>query len=266
MKPGPGPLFLTGRLRFRYPLEDDGRTPAWTKIRAARQGCSLMNKRTCSFLFIGVLTLAFLNGPLVGQEKKPTPLKPAEVREYHGEKLDSISQFEENSIKGPQRIDIAAYRLKVTGAVAKAASYRYQDVLARPSFAKVTTIHCVEGWDVKVLWEGILLKDLIAESAPRSAAVTVIFKSADGYSSSLPWEYIRRKNILLAYNMNAIPLPEERGYPFLVVAEDKWGYKWAKWVTEIELSTDPNYRGYWESRGYSNNGDQKGPIFEPKKK
>jgi DMSO/TMAO reductase YedYZ molybdopterin-dependent catalytic subunit len=218
------------------------------------------------FLFAGVLGFAFLNGTLVGQEKKPLPPKAVEILEYKGEKLDSISQFEENSIKGPQRVDIAAYRLKVTGAVAKAASYRYQDVLARPSFAKVTTIHCVEGWDVKILWEGLLLKDLIAESGPRPEAVTVIFKSADGYSSSLPLAYIREKNILLSYKMNGIPVPAERGFPFLVVAEDKWGYKWAKWVTEIELSTDPNYRGYWESRGYSQNGDHSGPIFEPKKK
>ena len=154
----------------------------------------------------------------------------------------------------------------MTGAVAKPAVFRYQDVLARPSLAKITTIHCVEGWDVKVLWEGVLLKDLIADSMPRPDAVTVIFKSADGYSSSLPWDYVRDRSILLAFKMNGLPVPEERGFPFLVVAEDKWGYKWAKWVTEIELSTDRNFRGYWESRGYSKDGDQKGPIFEPKKK
>jgi len=38
----------------------------------------------------------------------------------------------------------------------------------------------------------------------------------------------------------------------LVVAEDKLGYKWARWVNEIELSDDENYKGYWEKRGYSN--------------
>ena len=225
-----------------------------------------MNNKFCVGLVAGFLGVALFIGPLSSQGKKPLPLKAIEIREYKGEKLDSLSQFEENSIKGPKRVDIASYRLKVTGAVAKAASYFYQDVLVRPSFAKVTTIHCVEGWDVKVLWEGVLLKDLIAESAPRTDAVTVIFKSADGYSSSLPWDYVRNRNILLAFKMNGIPVPAERGFPFLVVAEDKWGYKWAKWVTEIELSTDPNYWGYWESRGYSQNGDHSGPIFEPKKK
>jgi Sulfite oxidase and related enzymes len=40
-----------------------------------------------------------------------------------------------------------------------------------------------------------------------------------------------------------------------LVAEQKWGYKWIKWITKIELSNDPNYKGYWESRGYSNGGN-----------
>jgi DMSO/TMAO reductase YedYZ molybdopterin-dependent catalytic subunit len=62
--------------------------------------------------------------------------------------------------------------------------------------------------------------------------------------------------------MNGAPLLPERGFPLQVVAESKWGYKWVKWVTQIELSPDPNYRGYWEQRGYSNNGELEGPIFE----
>jgi DMSO/TMAO reductase YedYZ molybdopterin-dependent catalytic subunit len=225
-----------------------------------------MNNKFCMGLVAGFIGFALFIGSLPGQEKKPLPLKPVEIREYRGQKLDSVLQFEENSIKGPKRVDIASYRLKVSGAVAKPAVYRYQDVLARPSLARVVTIHCVEGWDVKILWEGVALVDLIAESAPRADAVTVIFKSADGFSSSLPLDYVRSRAILLAYKMNGIPVPEERGFPFVVVAEDKWGYQWAKWVTEIELSTNPNYRGYWESRGYSLNGDQSGPIFEPRKK
>ena len=37
-----------------------------------------------------------------------------------------------------------------------------------------------------------------------------------------------------------------------MVAEDRFGYKWAKWVTGIEVSDEPNYQGYWEKRGYDN--------------
>jgi DMSO/TMAO reductase YedYZ molybdopterin-dependent catalytic subunit len=61
--------------------------------------------------------------------------------------------------------------------------------------------------------------------------------------------------------MNGIPVPEERGYPFVLVAQDKWGYKWIKWVVKIEVSNDQSFRGYWESRGYNNDGDKSGPVF-----
>lgn len=52
--------------------------------------------------------------------------------------------------------------------------------------------------------------------------------------------------------MNGLELPPERGFPFQLVAESKYGYKWIKWITEIELSGDANCEGYWESRGYPN--------------
>jgi DMSO/TMAO reductase YedYZ molybdopterin-dependent catalytic subunit len=62
--------------------------------------------------------------------------------------------------------------------------------------------------------------------------------------------------------MNGVTIPPERGYPFQLVAEQKWGYKWIKWVTEIELSDDVNYRGYWEQGGFSNDGSLDKPSFD----
>ncbi len=66
----------------------------------------------------------------------------------------------------------------------------------------------------------------------------------------------------MAYKMNGLTLPPERGFPFQLVAEKKWGYKWIKWITGIELSDDEDYRGYWESRGYSNEADLEKGFFE----
>jgi len=113
----------------------------------------------------------------------------------------------------------------------------------------------VEGWGVDILWEGILLEDLIDSAHALSGARQVIFHAHDGYTTSLPLEYIRDNDILLAYKMNGVTLPPERGFPFQLVAEEKWGYKWIKWVTKIELSDDAGYRGYWEDRGYSDDAD-----------
>ena len=183
-------------------------------------------------------------------------LTAVEIKEYEGEDLSSITDFHENSIKGTQRVELESYRLKVDGLVETPLEYALGEVTGgHESYRKVVTLHCVEGWSAKILWEGVLVKDLIEEAKASPEANTVIFHAHDGYTTSLPLDYVMGQGILLAYKMNGVVLPPERGAPFQLVAESKWGYKWIKWVTEIELSDDVNYQGYWESRGYSNDAD-----------
>jgi len=188
-------------------------------------------------------------------------LSGVEVREYQGERLSSVADFRENSIRGPQHLDAESYRLEVAGLVDRPLNLTYAEALGRQRYRKAVTLYCVEGWDVSILWEGVLVEDLLAEAKPKPEANTVIFYAVDGYSTSLPLSYIRDRGILLAYGMNNVTLPPERGFPFQLVAEDKWGYKWIKWVNRIELSDDPAYEGYWENRGYSNTGDLDKPFF-----
>jgi len=190
-------------------------------------------------------------------------LTAVEVREYQGERLSSIADFHENAIRGPQKVNISTYSLSVKGLVGKNMSYTYSDILASfPHYRKVVTLYCVEGWNVRILWDGILVSDLIDRAGPSPGANVVIFRAVDGYSTSLPLAFIRERNILLAYAMNNVTLPPERGFPFELVAEDKWGYKYIKWVKEIELSDDASYRGYWESRGFSQDGSLERGYFD----
>lgn len=192
-----------------------------------------------------------------------TKLDAVEIQEYQGEKLSSISDFHENSIKGPQKINISTYHLTITGLVKNPQTLTYDKVLSTfQHYKKVVTLNCVEGWSVTILWEGILIKDLLNMAEPDQNATTIIFKASDGYTTSFPLNYTTDNNILLAYKMNNATIPPERGYPFQLVAESKWGYKWIKWVTDIELSNNQNYQGYWERRGYSNNGDLNESFFE----
>jgi len=198
-----------------------------------------------------------------GRDSSPVELESAEVRQYQGEDLSSINDFRENSIKGPQYVDRETYRLEVTGLVENPATYTYDAVVdGHTHYEKVVTLNCVEGWSVDILWEGVLLSDLMAEVRPTPDARVVIFHAADGYTSSLPIEYLRDKSIIMAYKMNGVAIPPERGFPFMLVAESKWGYKWVKWITGIEFSDDISYKGYWEDRGYSNDGDVGSDFFQ----
>jgi len=178
-----------------------------------------------------------------------------EIREYEGARLDPTIGPRDNSIKGIQNVNIETYSLKITGLVDKPVDLKYQDVLGLDPYERKITLYCVEGWDATILWKGVLLEDLINISGMSPEANTVIFHAVDGYTTSLPLETIIDNELILAYSANGLELPPEMGYPFIVVAEDKLGYKWARWVSEIELSDDENYRGFWEQRGYSNEAD-----------
>lgn len=210
---------------------------------------------TLAILF-SALWLA-LGGCTMEREKDRTgELKPVEIREYQGEKLSSVDDFRENSIKGPQYIDIETYKLEINGLVENPRSYTYDEVIEDyKHYKKAVTLDCVEGWNVTILWEGMLVRDLLEEAKPLPEAKIIIFHAYDGYTTSLPLDYIMNRDILMAHRMNEITIPSERGFPFQLVAESKWGYKWIKWITRIELSDDVNYRGFWESEGYSNSAD-----------
>jgi DMSO/TMAO reductase YedYZ molybdopterin-dependent catalytic subunit len=210
-------------------------------------------------LLLSVIILAALAGNRIWTNlatRETNTLNSVEIKEYKGQKLGSIDDFRENSINGPQYINMSTYRLVVSGLVNNETVYTYDDVIDKhANYEKVVTIHCVEGWDVTILWEGVLAKDLLQEAGYNSSSNVVIFYAQDGYSTSLPLSYIINNNILIAYKMNGVVLLPQRGFPFQLVAESKYGYKWIKWITRIEVSNDVNYRGYWESRGFSNDAD-----------
>ena len=191
----------------------------------------------------------------------PQPLPSVEVRNYEGQDLSSVKDFRENSIKGPRIVDRASYRLAIDGLVTKPLTLTYDQLIDRKAYSKVVTLHCVEGWDATILWEGVKVKDVLAQAGYDLKAALVIFTADDGYTTSLPLPYLIDRDILLAYKMNGAEMIPERGFPFALVAEDKWGYKWIKWVTGMEVSNDTSFRGYWEQRGYNQNGDLRGPMF-----
>ena len=220
---------------------------------------SISNKKLIGAAFLVLVVFAAVSVVIIvwwtTTVDKPDYVQ-VEIREYEGKDLSSISAFRENSIKGPQQIDITDYRLNVTGLVNKNLTYAYDEIVnSFPLQKKVIRLHCVEGWSVTIFWEGFLVEDLIETADVDPNATTVIFYAHDGYSTALPLDFIIDKNIMIAYKMNNVTLPPERGFPFQLVAESKLGYKWIKWLISIELSENQGYLGTWERQGYPNAAD-----------
>ena len=213
---------------------------------------------TVLFLMLAVLSSCSSSdpvGPDGTTEATDNRYSQLEIREYEGTRLDPSVGPRDNSIAGIQNVESEGYALNITGLVKEEKSLTYEEVLGMPAAEKLITLYCVEGWEATVLWEGVPIGELINLAEADGEANTVIFHCVDGYTTSMPLADILERNMILAYSSNGIPLPPALGFPFIVVAEDKWGYKWARWVDAIILSSDTEYKGYWEERGFGNGAD-----------
>jgi DMSO/TMAO reductase YedYZ molybdopterin-dependent catalytic subunit len=191
--------------------------------------------------------------------------REVEATEFQGKRLTPISEQGNNALAGTQSIDRNTYKLTVDGLVDNPLTLTYAQLLAYSQESWLMDLNCVEGWNFTAKWTGPELNAIFKDAKVKPEAKIAIFHTADvpeGYSS-MDLSYIRDNKIIIAIKLNDITLPPDRGFPFQVVAKSKYGYKWAKWVTRIELSSDINFRGYWEGVGYNNSADINGPAFEP---
>ncbi len=214
--------------------------------------------------FIALMMAISLSCANTPPQTPPAANGEIEATEFQGKTLTPIKDQGNNALAETQRIDRETYRLTVDGLVNKPLSLTYADLVAYPQESYLMEMDCVEGWGFVAKWTGPQINALLNDAGVKPEAKIVIFHTMDvpaGYSS-LDLSYIRDNNIILALRLNDITLPAYKGFPFQVVAKSKYGYKWAKWVTRIELSADTSFRGYWEKAGYSNNAEVGGPAFE----
>ena len=150
------------------------------------------------------------------------------------------------------RIDPAAYRLTIAGAVERPVTYTLDDLRALPRTEQVSDFHCVTGWSVyDVRWAGVRFRDLLAGAGPRHDAKALRFVSDEvPYDDTLSLPQALARDALLALDMDGKPLSEPHGFPARVVMPRMYGYKSVKWVTRIEVQTHLRHVGYWEQRGY----------------
>ncbi|MHB1376033.1 MAG: molybdopterin-dependent oxidoreductase [Candidatus Humimicrobiaceae bacterium] len=217
-----------------------------------------------SAIFVMITILFIACGNPASSSSASGAAKEVEATEFQGTKLTPINKQGNNALAGTQNIDRQTYRLIVDGLVENPLTLTYEQLSAYPQESWLMTFNCVEGWNFTAKWTGPQINSILKDAIVKPEAKIIIFHTTDvpnGYSS-LDLAYIRDNNILLALKLNDVTLPAERGFPFQVAAKSKFGYKWAKWVVRMEVSSDINFRGYWETAGYNNNADENGPAFE----
>ena len=172
---------------------------------------------------------AFLRPP--GSERRFTGSYDAARR--YGERFPVVSWLND----APPDIDASGWRLAVTGAVERELALAYEDLDPRRGVTAV--IDCTGGWYSEQDWRGVPLSDLLdlAGTHPEAASVTVT--SATGYYRRFSMDEAR--GYVLATHVGGSPLSRGHGYPARLVAPDKRGFEWVKWVTSIEVNESPKW-------------------------
>lgn len=157
------------------------------------------------------------------------------------------------------------YRLTVTGAVARPASFTLADLHALPRQNQITRHDCVEGWSAIAKWSGVRLAHVLKHVQPTAQARFLLFECFDTMEQGLsgPVKYYETIDMvdaahpqtILALGMNDQPLPVANGAPVRLRVERQLGYKMAKYVRAIHVIPDfgqiaGGRGGYWEDRGY----------------
>jgi hypothetical protein len=131
----------------------------------------------------------------------------------------------------PAPLDLTSWRLRVTGNVAN--PLELDHAALRREVATIATIDCTGGIYATREWAGLGLANLLDDAAPAPDATTVWFISTTGHRWPLPLAEARRA--LLATHVGGEPLAHAHGYPLRLVAPERRGFQWIKWLTAIEV-------------------------------
>ncbi|MDP9282044.1 MAG: molybdopterin-dependent oxidoreductase [Chloroflexota bacterium] len=153
------------------------------------------------------------------------------------------------------RVDIATWKLDVTGAVEAPFALTYDELLDLDAIEQVHTLECISnptGGELisTAIWTGVRMRDLLQRARPTAKAFDVVLTSVDGYVDSFPIAKALEPETLLVYLMNGKTLPQDHGYPVRTLVPNIYGMKNVKWLRSIEVVTFDKL-GYWQEGGWS---------------
>jgi len=171
---------------------------------------------------------------------------------FSASELTAFSKFPINDydVDDPG-VDFDRWTLTVTGTVQKPGEYSLAQIQALPRFRQNTRHVCVEGWDVIGRFGGARLSDFLKMIGADLTARYVYVECADDYYESLDMATALHPQTLLCYEMYDQPLTREHGAPLRLSIPTKIGYKQAKYLTDLKVTTILDRAGYWEDQGYS---------------
>lgn len=136
----------------------------------------------------------------------------------------------------PQIVELATYRLKVTGKVARELSLTYDELRCLPRIGAHVEIVCPGFFIDSSNLAGASLASVLALAGPLEGANRVNFTGVDGRLDGLALAEAQAADNFLAYEWEGELLPVSHGFPVRVALPGRSGGYWTKWLQEITVS------------------------------
>ncbi len=153
------------------------------------------------------------------------------------------------------RVDLAAWRFEVRGAVENPIAVTWQELIALPRQTTLCDIHCVTRWSrYDNLFGGVPVRTILERVRPKPEARFVVVRAEQGYTTNVPLEDLDRPDNLLALEHGGEPLTAEHGGPIRLLVPHLYLWKSAKWLRGFDFVAEDE-AGFWERNGYHMRGD-----------
>ncbi|MGH3137113.1 MAG: sulfite oxidase [Gaiellaceae bacterium] len=181
-------------------------------------------------------------------------------------------------------VDVASWRLEVSGLVERPLSLSLDELRARPAVEIPVTMECAgngrvhiephvvsQPWLLEAVgtarWRGTPVAGLLEEAGVQERAVETVFTGLDRgieggeeqmYARSLPLDEVLAGDAILAYEVNGVPLPPQHGFPLRLLVPGWYGMTSVKWLAHIAVVDEP-FVGYQMRHSYRLRQDEDEP-------
>lgn len=166
-------------------------------------------------------------------------------------------------------VDVAGYKLRVTGLVNKTLALDLAALRSRPKVTIDAGFECggnsvrqFQGLIGNARWTGTPLKALLQEAGVKADGIEVVFYGHDqgtekirdidveqNFGRSLHISDALNPDVLLVYEMNGEPLPHYHGAPLRLLVPGWYGVANVKWLSQIHVQ-DRRFMGRFMARDY----------------
>jgi DMSO/TMAO reductase YedYZ molybdopterin-dependent catalytic subunit len=173
---------------------------------------------------------------------------------------------------GHPKVDVATYKLQVSGLVDRPLSLSLDDLRKMGSRELVAGFECsgnrgpLQGLSSNARWTGVPLKTVLDKAGVKSEARELVFFGADRgeeevefrndkfkvqqqFGRSLTRDKALSPEPMLMYALNGEPLTLHQGMPVRLVVPGWYGVNNVKWLSEIHVQEDA-YLGKFQARWY----------------